>query len=171
MKTLYKKQNMKKVIFAIVSTMLLTSCVEDVTKKLKSIFGAATADTAAVVNMVDGNDTKQQAEKEDIKDLPLLVAAGYDEPDYYAPVGFTPSNQLSGDEYGALSEEQQEAENKLKQMLGEHEIGTAGNRIVTWKSISQERLDSKTLKAEHPTLYQKYTNKTSYRRFSVREAV
>ena len=72
---------MKKVIFAIVSTMLLTSCVEDVTKKLKSIFGAATADTAAVVNMVDGNDTKQQAEKEDIKDLPLLVAAGYDEPD------------------------------------------------------------------------------------------
>lgn len=103
---------MKKVIFAIVSTMLLTSCVEDVTKKLKSIFGAATADTAAVVNMVDGNDTKQQAEKEDIKDLPLLVAAGYDEPDYYAPVGFTPSNQLSGDEYGALSEEEQEAENK-----------------------------------------------------------
>lgn len=103
---------MKKVIFAIVSTMLLTSCVEDVTKKLKSIFGAATADTAAVVNMVDGNDTKQQTEKEDIKDLPLLVAASYGEPDYYAPVGFTPSNQLSGDEYGALSEEEQEAENK-----------------------------------------------------------
>ena len=75
------------------------------------------------------------------------------------------------EELEAATERKQEAENKLKQMLGEHEIGTAGNRLVTWKSVTQERLDSKTLKAEHPTLYQKYTNKTSYRRFSVREAV
>ena len=55
-------------------------------------------------------------------------------------------------------------------MLGENEVGASGNRIVTWKSVSQERLDSRTLKAEHPTLYSKYTNKTSYRRFSVRAA-
>jgi hypothetical protein len=104
---------MKKVIFAIVSTMLLTSCVEDVAKKLKSLLGEATADTSAVVNMVDDNDTKQQQEEtEDIKDLPLLAAAGFDEADWYAPVGFTPSKQLSGDEYAALTEEQQEAENQ-----------------------------------------------------------
>ena len=70
----------------------------------------------------------------------------------------------------AATEQKQEAENKLKQMLGENEVGTSGNRIVTWKSVSQERLDSRTLKAEHPTLYSKYTNKTSYRRFSVRTA-
>ena len=38
---------MKKVIFAIVSTMLLTSCVEDVTKKLKSIFGGGHQGPAA----------------------------------------------------------------------------------------------------------------------------
>ena len=58
----------------------------------------------------------------------------------------------------------------MKQMLGEHEAGTSGDRIVTWKSVLQERLDSKTLKAEHPALYKKYANKTSYRRFSIRAA-
>ena len=70
----------------------------------------------------------------------------------------------------AATERKQKAENLLKQMLGNNEIGTAGDRIITWKSISQERLDSKTLKAEHPTLYEQYSNKTSYRRFSVKAA-
>ena len=73
-------------------------------------------------------------------------------------------------ELEAATEQKQEAENKLKQMLGENEAGTAGNRLVTWKSVTQERLDSKTLKAEHPSLYQKYSNKTSYRRFSIKAA-
>ena len=70
----------------------------------------------------------------------------------------------------AAAERKQEAENLLKQMLGEHEAGTSGDRIVTWKSVLQERLDSKTLKAEHPALYKKYANKTSYRRFSIKAA-
>lgn len=67
--------------------------------------------------------------------------------------------------------QKQEAENLLKQMIGENEIGTTGEHVITWKSVSQERLDSKTLKSEHPTLYKKYANKTSYRRFSVKEAM
>lgn len=70
----------------------------------------------------------------------------------------------------AITERKQEAENKLKELLGENEVGTAGDRIIVWKSVSQERLDSKTLKAEHPALYQKYTNKTSYRRFTIKAA-
>ena len=70
----------------------------------------------------------------------------------------------------AATEQKQEAENKLKQMLGDNEVGTAGNRIITWKSVSQERLDSRTLKAEHPTIYNRYSTKTSYRRFSVKAA-
>ena len=69
-----------------------------------------------------------------------------------------------------VTEQKQRAENLLKEMLGENEVGTAGDRIITWKSISQERLDSKTLKAEHPTLCKKYTNKTSYRRFTIKTA-
>lgn len=70
----------------------------------------------------------------------------------------------------SITEEKQLAENKLKQLLGNNEIGTIGGNIVSWKSISQERLDTKTLKSEHPTLYKKYANKTSYRRFSVKSA-
>lgn len=70
----------------------------------------------------------------------------------------------------AVQEEKLEAENLLKQMLGEHEIGTLGNRTVTWKQFSQERLDSKTLKAEHPALCKKYTNQVSYRRFTIHAA-
>ena len=62
----------------------------------------------------------------------------------------------------------QEAENLLKEMLGAHEIGTAGNRVVTWKSVTQERLDTKTLKAEHPALFKKYASQTSYRRFAIK---
>ena len=68
----------------------------------------------------------------------------------------------------AITEQKQRADNLLKEMLGENEIGTAGDRVITWKSISQERLDSKTLKAEHPVLCKKYTNKTSYRRFTIK---
>ena len=70
----------------------------------------------------------------------------------------------------AATERKQKAENLLKEMLGDNEVGTVGDKIITWKSISQERLDSKTLKAEHPTLYKQYSNKISYRRFSVKAA-
>ena len=69
-----------------------------------------------------------------------------------------------------ITEQKQEAENLLKHMLGDHEVGTTANHMITWKSIVQERLDSKTLKAEHPTLFRKYAAKSSYRRFSIKAA-
>ena len=69
-----------------------------------------------------------------------------------------------------VTEQKHKAENLLKEMMGENEVGTAGGRVITWKSVSQERLDSKTLKAEHPTLYKKYANKSSYRRFTIKAA-
>ena len=72
------------------------------------------------------------------------------------------------EQLAAITERKQKAENLLKEMLGENEVGTSGDRIITWKSVSQERLDGKTLKAEHPALCKKYTNKTSYRRFTIK---
>jgi putative phage-type endonuclease len=66
------------------------------------------------------------------------------------------------------TEQKQEAENLLKQMLGDNEAGSIDDWVITWKSVEQERLDGKTLKAEHPTLYKKFSNKTSYRRFSIK---
>ena len=69
-----------------------------------------------------------------------------------------------------ITERKRQAENLLKEMMGDSEMGTIGDRTIVWKSVSQERLDSKTLKAEHPALYQKYVNKTSYRRFTIKAA-
>ena len=74
------------------------------------------------------------------------------------------------EELEAVTERKQKAENLLKQMMGDNEVGTAGDRVITWKSVFQERLDSKTLKAEHPALCKKYTNKTLYRRFTIKAA-
>ena len=74
------------------------------------------------------------------------------------------------EELESVTERKQKAENLLKEMMGDNEVGTAGGRIVTWKSVSQERLDSKTLKAEHPALCKKYTNTMSFRRFTIKTA-
>jgi putative phage-type endonuclease len=66
-----------------------------------------------------------------------------------------------------LTTQKQEAENLLKEMLGEHEVGIMNDRIVTWKSVIQERLDSKALKAAHPEFSRQFTTTTSYRRFCI----
>lgn len=68
------------------------------------------------------------------------------------------------------TERKQLAENLLKEMMGENEVGTSGEHIITWKNVCQERLDGKTLKAEHPKLCKKYTSQTSYRRFTIKAA-
>lgn len=67
-----------------------------------------------------------------------------------------------------ITEQNQKAENLFKEMLGENEIGASENSIFTWKSMSQEQLGSKTLKAEHPKLYARYDNKISYSSFSIK---
>ena len=64
-----------------------------------------------------------------------------------------------------------EAENLLKQMIGKHEAGIIGDRVITWKNISQERIDCITLKSERPKIYKKYSNTISYRRFTVKATV
>jgi len=89
-----------------------------------------------------------------------------------------------------LTEVKQETENLLKQMLGDNEVGVIGGigsmgggtdnkdsgiganigAIITWKSSTQERLDTKAIKAEHPTLSQKYLKEITSRRFSIRPA-
>jgi len=73
-------------------------------------------------------------------------------------------------ELAKLTEQKQEAENRLKELLGNNEAGTIGENLITWKTVTQERLDSKTLKAEHPVLFKRYANPSSYRRFSIRVA-
>lgn len=68
----------------------------------------------------------------------------------------------------AAEERKNEAANKLKALLGENETGTIGERAVTWKSISSERLNTKLLKDEQPEVYAKYLSPSPYRRFSIK---
>ena len=116
---------------------------------------------------LDGSDASARFLAERFPDsVPMSQVALPD-----AAVGLLHQYEAACEQLEAVTARKQEAENLLKQMMGENEIGTVGDRIITWKSVLQERLDSKTLKAEHPALYRKYANKTSYRRFSVRIAV
>lgn len=68
----------------------------------------------------------------------------------------------------AAAERRQEAENKLKALLGEHERGVVGNRVVRWPVITSTRVDTKRLKAEFPDVYAAVAKETTYRRFEVK---
>jgi len=67
-----------------------------------------------------------------------------------------------------MAEKKQAAENKLKQLLGDNEVGWIGERKVTWKTVTTNRLDSKKLQEEHPDIYAKYVKESSHRRFSIK---
>ena len=60
-------------------------------------------------------------------------------------------------------------ENRLKQMLGDTETGKAKNHVVTWKSVSSNRVDSKLLKTEYPDIYQAVVKESTSRRFNVKQ--
>lgn len=61
----------------------------------------------------------------------------------------------------------QAAENKIKQMLGDHELGYVGDTKVTWKTVVSRRFDSKSFKLDRPDLYQDYVKESVARRFLV----
>lgn len=67
-----------------------------------------------------------------------------------------------------LETQKKEYENKIKAQMGENEKAIAGERTITWKSITSNRFDSKRFSAEYPDLYNKYTKPSSYRRFAVK---
>jgi predicted phage-related endonuclease len=68
------------------------------------------------------------------------------------------------------TKEKLEAENLLKQMLGDNHTGTVGDRTITWINVNQEQFDNETWKSDHPDLCKKYTSQTSHRRFTVKKA-
>ena len=64
--------------------------------------------------------------------------------------------------------EKQEASNKIKELIGNNEKASCGDHIISWTSVSSERLDSKKLKEEQPEMYAKYTKSSNSRRFSIK---
>lgn len=77
--------------------------------------------------------------------------------------------ELAKEEEEAAADRRKTAENQLKGLLGEFEIGNAGDRIVTWKSITSTRFDSKRFAKDYPELYAQYLKTSSYRKFGIKE--
>jgi len=73
---------------------------------------------------------------------------------------------LSAENQAVLKKE--EAANRLKDLLGGNQYGSAGGRLVAWMNVSSERFDSKALKSEQPEIYSKYVTTSRFRRFSIR---
>ncbi|WP_215113406.1 lambda-exonuclease family protein [Exiguobacterium sp. s63] len=71
-----------------------------------------------------------------------------------------------------LKVQKTEAENKLKALIGEAEIGIAQNHFVEWKTVkARETIDSKKLKLEHPEIYTQCIKVGKpTRRFAIKEA-
>lgn len=76
--------------------------------------------------------------------------------------------ELAAAEEKKAKERKEEAANKLKALLGEYETGRIGDRLVSWKTVRSNRLDSKALKAAHPEIYQEFARESSHRRFSIK---
>ncbi|WP_411679603.1 YqaJ viral recombinase family protein [Clostridium thailandense] len=78
------------------------------------------------------------------------------------------SYELAKEHEKQASEMKDEAANKLKSMLGSNEKGIIKDKIVSWKSIFSERVDTKKLQIEMPDIYNKYLSKSNSRRFSIK---
>ena len=63
------------------------------------------------------------------------------------------------------------AENRIKEVMKEHEKGTSpSGRQATWKTVQSTRIDSARLKKEEPSIWALFSNSSPSRRFSVSEA-
>ncbi|MED0665745.1 YqaJ viral recombinase family protein [Bacillus badius] len=67
-----------------------------------------------------------------------------------------------------LETQKKEYENQVKALMGENEKAFAGERVVTWKTVSSNRFDSKKFAQDHPDLYNQYVKQSNYRRFAVK---
>ena len=92
--------------------------------------------------------------------------------------GFTPLYSMSAtlkalvakkEAAKALDAEISALENQVKLALGESSEGSDDNYTVTWKTRTSNRLDTKTLKAEMPEVYEQYAKESSSRTFLLKE--
>ncbi|CAM4019427.1 lambda-exonuclease family protein [Geobacillus stearothermophilus] len=68
-----------------------------------------------------------------------------------------------------LENEKNEIENQIKYELKDATYGLVGGYRAEWKQFTQNRVDSKKLKAEFPEIYEKVIKPTSYRKFAINQ--
>jgi putative phage-type endonuclease len=69
----------------------------------------------------------------------------------------------------AAEELKDEAENRLKALLGDNEVGRWRDIKVVWKNVTSNRIDSKKLKVEKPDVFAEYSKESSSRRFEIKK--
>ena len=70
----------------------------------------------------------------------------------------------------SAAERKRLAENKLKEVIGDHEKAiSSGGYQATWKTVQSIRIDSARLKKEEPALFEKFATTSTTRRFSISE--
>lgn len=62
----------------------------------------------------------------------------------------------------------QEAGNRIKELMGDHNTAKCKEYTVSWKPVTSERLDTKALKEELPEVYEKYAKSSTSRRFTMK---
>ena len=62
----------------------------------------------------------------------------------------------------------QDAANHIKEFLGDYDKATCLGHSISWKPVTSERLDSKSLKENEPEIYAKYCKSSTSRRFTLR---
>lgn len=67
-----------------------------------------------------------------------------------------------------LEKMKKQYENRIKDAMKDIEKCDTGNAVVTWKTVTSGRLDTKKLKAEMPDVYEKYVKQSSSRRFTMK---
>lgn len=68
-----------------------------------------------------------------------------------------------------LQEIAKKTENELKNELKDAETGFVKDYQVSWKPVTSNRVDTKLLKSKYPNVYKSVLNKTTSRRFNVKE--
>lgn len=67
-----------------------------------------------------------------------------------------------------IDEQLRGVENRIKHLAGDAEVVTADGRTAfTWRQVTQHRLDSKALKADHPDIHAAYTKQSTHRRLNI----
>ena len=76
---------------------------------------------------------------------------------------------IADEQMEIYKKQKRQAENTLKQMLGEHEMGIVGDGYVKWSTVTQNKFNAKLLEAEQPEVHAKYKVESTYRRFTIKE--
>lgn len=76
-------------------------------------------------------------------------------------------NMAKADEEAAKARKDA-AENRLKQLLADAEVGNYPGYQVTWKNVESKRWDTKALEAAHPELAETFKKLSVSRRFSIK---